>query len=364
MNTKFLILVGAGSTLSDAKNFPLLKRPPLDKGFFDVAYRTQTEGFTTIHRYLKNVYDFDPTESHQDSLEKVMAILYADIHNPQLETEAVTAFRALIRLLNRRIAETTNELNPSNRFNLYKILGQMLDNDYKPNEICIITFNQDLHIEKVLEKLQDTSRSKRYGRIFNFPYCYGIVDAQSRISKPRRTLGNFATGDPDDPILRILKLHGSLNWFSVYDTKNITRNTILNNSRAYRITPRRHISPELMFTPLGCRRKYTFPLVIPPVTHKAGILHQDIQPLWSKAETALKNAEKIVVFGYSCPDSDFESANLLRRTIQKNTNLREFHIIDPNPSVFQRYVDITQFDGLHYFKSVDAYVRHAGFHMS
>ena len=34
MNTKFLIIAGAGSTLSDALSKPAKRRPPLDKGFF------------------------------------------------------------------------------------------------------------------------------------------------------------------------------------------------------------------------------------------------------------------------------------------------------------------------------------------
>jgi len=135
----------------------------------------------------------------------------------------------------------------------------------------------------------------------------------------------------------------------------ISKNSILNASRDYLITPRARIVPNLTLTTK--RKHYTFPLIIPPVTHKAGILHRDILPLWDKAEVALKAAHRITIFGYSCPEMDFESANLIRRTIHQNKNLDEFNIIDPNPKIFQRYVDLTGLDRLCYYRSADAYLK-------
>jgi hypothetical protein len=89
-----------------------------------------------------------------------------------------------------------------------------------------------------------------------------------------------------------------------------------------------------------------------------------MQPLWSKAEVALKAAERIVVFGYSCPALDFESANLLMRALRQNQRLSEFHVIDPNPAVFKRYVDLMgKFKGgWHYFRTARDYIRHMSFH--
>ena len=121
------------------------------------------------------------------------------------------------------------------------------------------------------------------------------------------------------------------------------------------ITPRVNIITDMTYTGTH-RTEYTFPLIIPPVTHKAGILHKEIIPIWSIAETSLKNTHRILVFGYSCPELDFESANLLRRTVRQNKNLKAFCIIDPNSSVFQRYVELTQLDSLHYYTNVDSYL--------
>lgn len=355
MKTKFLIIVGAGATLSDALQRSEKKRPPLDKGFFRNVSKTNYSELATVSNYLIKTYDFDPLTPERDSLEKVMAIIYADIYNTQLEPLAIGAFRALIKLFNRRIADTTNSMAPTNRFKLYRIICQALDRRLSPDEICILTFNQDLQIEKVLLRIEKTERGKKHTRILNFPFCYGISNANQKLSSPTGKVTVFPKGSLKDSTIRVLKLHGSLNWFSTHKSPLIPKSAILNASRSYHITPREQIVPDLTWT-TGKRKMHTFPLVIPPVTHKAGILHTDIQPLWEQAETALKSAREVIIFGYSCPENDFESANLIRRTIRANKNIQRFAVIDPNPLIFQRYVDLTGLSRLHYFKNADSYL--------
>jgi hypothetical protein len=354
MKTKFLVIVGAGATLADALQRSEKNQPPLDKGFFRNVFKTHYSELATVRDYLQLIYDFDPLTPEHDSLERVMAIIYADIHNIELEPNAIGAFRALIKLFNRRIADTTNSMSPTNRFKLYRIICRALDRGLSPDEICILTFNQDLQIEKVLLRIQQTSRGKKHPHILNFPFCFAINNVKQKVSNPKTRVATFPIGSPDDPTLRVLKLHGSLNWFSVHISPLIPKGVILNSSREYRITPREKIAPDLTFT--RKRKMYSFPLIIPPVTHKAGILHVDIKPLWQQAQTALDSSEEVLVFGYSCPENDFESANLIRRTIRANTKIQRFAVIDPNPLIFQRYVELTGLNRLYYFKNADSYL--------
>lgn len=354
MKAKLVIVIGAGATLSEALQLSKKRRPPLDKGFFDNAAKSGHSEFTTIKNYLKTTYDFDPCEPSRDSLEAVIAIVYADIHNPQLEREAVFTFRALIKLFNRRIAETTNRLAPTNRFKLYRILCSALDSGLSAEEICIITFNQDIQIEKTLLRIEQTQRWKKHGRVLNFPFCYYLPNAVKLVTSPSGNVPTFPMGNAIDPVLPILKLHGSLNWFSTHKSRLVPKSAILDPQRGYHITPRTAIPTDMTYTVR--RRMYTFPLIIPPVTHKAGILHADILPLWREAEGALQTATTVVIFGYSCPENDFESANLIRRTIRQNKNLEDFSVVDPDPGVFQRYVDLTGLDRLYYFKNANSYL--------
>lgn len=350
MGKKVTILVGAGSTLSDATSKSLRKRPPLDRGFFKSC-----GDLGILKGYLERNYDIDPTSPEHDSLERIMAIVYADINNSRLEESAVRAFRTIIRLLNRRLAETTNELSPTNRTNLYRIIAKQFRDGVAPKDITLVTFNQDLQIEKVLRRLQATKAYGKLGTIFCFPTCYEIHGAHTKLSNSPASLEQFDPCAEDERGIPILKLHGSLNWFSTHISNRVPKNSILSRKKKFIITPRVAIPVDMKFDRKK-RTVYTFPLIIPPVNHKAAILHNDLDPIWRAAESRLENSDEIVVFGYSCPASDFESANLLRRTANTGTNPTTFSVIDPDPAVFQRYVEVTNLDHLAYFRSADAYI--------
>lgn len=351
-----IIIVGAGSTLSDAANKPLKKRPPLDHGFFSQCKKLRHRELIIIRKYLLDNYDIDPSNSDFDSLEKIMAIIYADINNPTLQDEAVRSFRNLIRLFNRRISESTNELQANYNTNLYRIIGKKLEEGVNPDNISIITFNQDLQTEKVLQKLQATAKYGKYGSIFSFPWCYGINDPLSKLTNPPKHEETFETHKADTMGIKLFKLHGSLNWFSSHTSRDVPKKTILNPKKRFRITPRSNVTINMRINS-GKRSSHTFPLIIPPVNHKAALIHHELHPLWRMAEERLTGANQIIVFGYSCPPTDFESANMLRRATNTGVEPTSFDVIDPNPNAFKRYVDVTRLDHLSYFSSCDTYIK-------
>lgn len=351
-----VIIVGAGSSLSDAMGKPLKRRPPLDHGFFSECEKLGYSEFNRIKRYLINNYDIDPSLREFDSLERIMAIIYTDINNPQLEQDAVNNFRELIKLFNRRIAESTNELNVTYFNNLYRIIGKKLTEGISPSNISIITFNQDIQIEKALERLQETEKYNKYGNIFSFPGCYQLRNSIEKLSQPPDTVEIFTKTDLPFDGIRLFKLHGSLNWFSAHTSKNVPKNAILSANKEFMITPRRKLNLNMTFTK-GKKKTYTFPLIIPPVNHKAALIHNELHPLWKSAETMLSEARKIIVFGYSCPPTDFESANMIRRATNTGSNPVSFDVIDPNHNAFSRYVDVTGLDHLSYYRSCDAYIK-------
>lgn len=353
---KTVILVGAGSTLSDAGSKPKRDKPPLDGGFFSGCEKLGHKEFASIQSYLVTNYDIDPVSPEHDSLERIMAVVYADINNPILQKSAIEAFRNIIRLFNRRIAETTNSLKISNRSNLFRIVAKKLSSGVSPDDIAIITFNQDIHIEKTLEKIQNTKKYSSYGNIFSFPGCYRIEGGYSRLSRPNNNKATMfnVTSNPTHGIA-IYKLHGSLNWFSTHTSQDVPKGAILSRSKRFKITPRKHIAVGMTFN-AGKRTSYTFPLIIPPVNHKSAIIHEDLHPLWKEAEAKLREADEIIVFGYSCPSTDFESANMLRRSTNSGVNPQSFVVIDPCPNTFHRYIDVTCLDHLAFFRDCNAYI--------
>ena len=96
---------------------------------------------------------------------------------------------------------------------------------------------------------------------------------------------------------------------------------------------------------------YTLPVVVPPVSHKSAVLHDKLREIWTVAERSLKQADELVVFGYSCPALDFESSNVLRRTRPAAGSTRIVRIIDPDSGVLQRYCGLLDPDCFHYYRS-------------
>ncbi len=105
----------------------------------------------------------------------------------------------------------------------------------------------------------------------------------------------------------------------------------------------------------GKRTTYALPVIVPPVNHKSAVLPTALRPVWSLAEQRLVNADHIVVFGYSCPALDFESANLLTRAYLRNKKCR-VSVVDPNGAVAMRYIDLLSPNHLSYYSTAHAFL--------
>ena len=352
MAQKICLVVGAGCTVADALSLPKKERPPLDKGFFSIANKTNSGLTNKIKLYITENYGLDILLPENDSLETVMAKVYTDIFDPKLKGEATTVFRVLISLFNRRLADTTNSLPATRKRYLYRIVSAYLREGAKPEDITIVTFNQDIQIEKILNKLEETESYKAKGKIFNFPDCYSI-DFDT-ITAPRHGKELFAEGDESLKGIKLLKLHGSLNWYSLHNSPNISTAAMFKESRQIKVTCRRTINTQMRYAG-GHRRQYALPVIVPPVSHKSAIFHNDIKHLWNIAEEALKTANEIMIFGYSCPAMDFESSNLVQRSL-KNGGYEVLWVIDPDPRILMRYVELIKPGKITYFPYAHDYL--------
>jgi hypothetical protein len=353
-----VVLLGAGATVSDVATRARTTRPPLDKQFFSICalagYPTLLE---RIEGYMTRTYEVNIRDPGHDSLEQVMGQLYVDVLNPTLGRTARPAFRALLRLFNERLAYTTNNIRATQKRFLYRILSYYLSEGFKPGDITIVTFNQDLQVEKILQLLASKARWRNCAdQIFCFPGCYELSIPPGRVTSPSSGLGDVFDNDPPHPdCVRVLKLHGSLNWYSKHNSRNPTTRAMFNPSRNLSITRRREIYVDM--TASGpSRSSYTLPVVIPPVTHKTAVLHNSMKPIWEKAEDRLKTAEHLVIFGYSCPALDFESSNMLRRSQLASGHARTISLIDPDAATATRYVNLLRPTKLSYYPSANDFL--------
>lgn len=352
MKQKVCFIIGAGCTVADALSLPKKERPPLDKGFFLLSNKTNPVSVSKIKSYIEENYGLDILYVENDSLESVMAKIYTDIFNPDLKGKATDVFRTLISLFNRRLADTTNRLPATKMRYLYRMICHYLYTGVDPEDITIITFNQDIQIEKILHKLEQTQRYSESGRIFNFPFCYNVDFVATTF--PKNSGNIFKEGKPDLIGIKLLKLHGSLNWYSTHRTTRVSPVAMFNPIRPIRVTCRQTINPQMRHARRGGALS-TLPVIVPPVTHKSGILHDRIRPLWTKAKGALQKANEVVIFGYSCPAMDFESSNLIQRSLRSGV-YEVLWVIDPDPNVLTRYIELIKPDQITYYPSARDYL--------
>ena len=76
----------------------------------------------------------------------------------------------------------------------------------------------------------------------------------------------------------------------------------------------------------------SMPLIIPPVKEKTyDLFGQLFNRLWREAEDALAAADRIVVIGYSFPNTDLQSSNLFGNAFLRRQTMPNVQIVDPAP---------------------------------
>ena len=350
---KVVLVLGAGATIADCLRKSDIQKPPLDKGFFKAALRSsQGAILAPVVEYMQAYYRTDVTDTRQDSLERVMAVLYTDVHGGPLEDEAYGGFLALVKAFLARLAETTNPVRMTQMTRLYRLIAYFLDSGVHPNDLTIVTFNQDIQIEKALDAIRRT-KGRRGAVLFRFPGCYRM-EIKGTVTRPRDSADIFVLNHSHEGV-SLLKLHGSLNWYSRHNSRDPRRTALFNDDRVIGMTRRKEINPA-MTVDVGGRARFTFPVVVPPVVHKSQVLHSNLKPVWDLAEQSLTVADRIVIFGYSCPPNDWESANLISRALTANGIIKELSIIDPDAAVVLRYAELGSLRSANYFRYCDNYL--------
>lgn len=355
MATKVVLLLGAGATVSDVATKPRKDRPPLDRRFFAEARLTHPLLVSQVRRYVLDTYNHDILIGANDRLEAVMGQIYTDLFNPLLADDALTAFRRLLSLFTRRLATTTNGIHATNKRLVYRVVAHYLSSGVRPKDLTIITFNQDIQVEKILYLMSTVNRwSLIADQIFAFPHLYGLPAATELSAIPGSTDLLPRGGDPNNCI-RLLKLHGSLNWYSSHSSPEPSRSAMFKQSRVIRINRNYRIDPSM--TLLSTQRAmYTLPVIVPPVSHKSAVLHDDMIDIWRLSEQRLRAADEIIIFGYSCPILDVESSNQLRRSQVSRSGDAHISVIDPASAVAQRYIGLLEATCLHYYASAHAFL--------
>jgi hypothetical protein len=177
---------------------------------------------------------------------------------------------------------TINYSVPTYQFFAHALIGRWAD---ELASSAFLTFNYDCLLEDALKDV-------------GYEVDYGLrSDAQE--------LSFLASGHTGDEIIKVLKLHGSVNW--------------MRKSRSG--------SLQVMSGYTDVVNVGGVPEIVPPTWRK--LFAKEIVKIWKRALDEIERATRIVVIGFSMPDTDLHFKFLLASGLRRNVSLREIVFVDP-----------------------------------
>jgi len=300
---------------------------PLMSNFLDVADDLMYKG--AVNRNLKS---FKNVFHMISNLQLVHAKSFLDTYNIEDLFGAIEMAR-IIKNLNGKSIEEIEEL----RNDLITVISQTLskcisfpfiDNKIKPPQTyqnfvsmiekmeqkpSIITFNYDIALDYTL-----------LFNHFNIDYC---LHENSNL--------NYS---PITNTIRLLKLHGSLNWGKCKKCSEIVDYNIgsyLSNMTQYRPIwdERIYISPNDQLSHLKhCDEALeNVPVLVPPSWNKTEY-HGSLTNVWRYAAQELSEARNIIIIGYSLPESDSFFRYLFSLGTMGPSRIKQLLVYNPDNS--------------------------------
>ena len=345
---RYAILVGAGATLAEAlpRRPSRDQTPPLDTTFFELCRQAKFSQMGQVKRYMVKNYGLDPL-SNEYRMEEVFNFIYSDAFSPSPPSGCIAAYWSLIRMYANAIARTTNNLTGSSHYGVGALLRHIWLLDSDPH-ITFITFNQDLVIEKAIQRASETHLYRDIPWNIEIAYSNDFEDYSRMAARalPFKSIG--------DGSIKVLKLHGSLNWVYRVRSDSDPLNSIRNPSGGLICLNDEVVYGSLRYRPAQ-KMVHLIPLIVPPIYEKASRYQEAVGPLWMEAFASIRNTHSLITFGYSFPDSDITVRSLFRRSFHQNDTLTEVSVIDIDPLVASRISTLLGVDCTYHYKSVPAF---------
>jgi len=313
-----VVVFGAGATRGGlgTKKIP----PPVDGDFFEIAGQIKGHGTPTLARKVLGdvrtlygkIFDVGLENYYRDIETRAKISTFAKSANKPRDWK--TRQENLEELIRRVVVHTTCEsksghLVPVRSRSHTDILRTLKKGD------CIITFNYDLLIEE----------SFRTANVWTPIGGYGDDVHGVRSEWCQNWLGKRGGGVSTYSEIRLLKLHGSVNW-TLYKTGQIKL-----KDRPFVVRTR------------GKSTVFETVSILPPGWNKR-IDRNPYKKLWREARLKLEQCKTIVIIGYSLPETDVLAralfAEVIRLRSARRRYLKQLHLADPNNSVKQKYVEL------------------------
>jgi hypothetical protein len=297
---KTVFILGAGFTLpargpTQAEMLPLITRRRLNpalRQFFSKVFCAET---------LKSI--------SQINLEDVFtvldrAVLFQENVRGLSYHQADELRRLLIRELVRILGERLDYPSKPHAHFAKNLLDRRIAAGLEGDPFSVINFNWDILLDKTLHEACCAGELEGQPEA-QIDYCCFTYALEPAAWKNREHIAGTLLKSSGIFNLKILKLHGSVNWllcpqcaklFTSFDERLGLRN--------------RSVCP-------ACREHpHLDPLIITPTLLK-DLQTIQLKTIWHNALTELQEANRIVFVGYSFPMADFEFRYVLAKGVQK-----------------------------------------------
>ena len=258
--------------------------------------------YTQVINYLESHI---PDEV-RGNIESLMTLLVSG--NPWLKDEEAVLRRSLFATVSRTVADVLRDAE--------KVAGNQdcpkyvedLIKYWNSTRSTLVSFNYDTLVEK-------------YALDIIEPEEHEGLSTSSFYEGPFTNLGSRTDLFGNGPIvfnrMRIIKLHGSLNWY-------YSGNEDFSGEPIY-ADPSDDRDPET--SPIFERNRQDLaPLIIPPLLDKDSFIkHSLLRLQWKEAFSSMIHAKDIYVIGYSLPDTDL-TAKFMIQTVKKFTKAK-WHVL-------------------------------------
>ena len=187
-------------------------------------------------------------------------------------------------------------------------------------QAAVISLNYDTVIEQVASEVSVGGGEPLRIETFEL-YPIPLTPAHARIP------GVFLPGETS-PTFRLLKLHGSINWW-YSGSQSFSGETI------YFTGCRGGLSAFWREEPTDIERhekraiRDKIPLIIPPASDKSSFFqHETLRAAWYQAQHELSTADRIVFMGYSLPATDSMMVEFLRDVAHVSSQPKKIEVVD------------------------------------
>ncbi len=313
MKTIWILGAGASISCSDRK-YPTIDtffRKAKEQGIISETIRKIKEEYKDVADFVYDNFGYNILRKDAKiDIEELMTIL--EISNSKITTgKTIVLYDKLISIIQKTFFKLQINLPQDSEYNmLVKNLSQ---------EDTILTFNWDILLDNAFGRILviKNKEDKKKNQYLN------LIETVI-------TRNTWAKLNVRDPYLKYnsergyyLKLHGSVDWQYCNNEKCVGFGKVF----ALEHFKEKHFCSE-------CHKELNI-LIIPPVLNKQYEKYPIISNMWNIAAKEIEYSDRIIIWGYSLPPTDFYANWLLRQSKQ---GIEKVVIINPDVKRGQKQI--------------------------